>query len=300
MLSLIQRSCSATEIEERQESELKSGCGLDKGQGEQDLLTADQEKELASQIRQGGTVGEGARARLIEANLRLVYKLARRYAKVGLKAGLDYEDLVQEGRVGLIVAVDKFDPARGFKLSTYATWWIRQTIHRGLQDYQYSVHIPVHMQEKYWQLRRKEQFLSVQWSRQPSDEELAEAMGWTVGRVQNVLRLERMMDLSSLDESLGDDSNSLSLGSLLADPDDDTEEQALETVSNASLLRSLKILDEREQRVLELRYGFVGGREHTLEEIGRMFKVTRERIRQIEARALRKLRQSGLARSVSA
>jgi RNA polymerase primary sigma factor len=262
------------------------------------LLSADEEKLLARQMREGGTIGEAARTRFIEANLLLVYKIARRYIRVGREYGLEYDDLVQEGWIGLIRAVDKFDPERGYKFSTMATWWIRQAITRALQEHWSPVHIPVRLQEKYQKLLRLAQQLTQQLNRRPSDEELAEATGWTVELVQKVSDLHLVLDLRSLDESLSEEEG-LSLGALLADPDD-TETTVLANMASGTLLDSLEqVLEPRERRVLELRYGFAD-HEHTLLEIGTKLNVSCERIRQIEANALQKLRDPRVVQALQA
>ena len=264
------------------------------------LLTTEQEQALAYQIRQGGAVGEAARARFIEANLRLVYKIARRYTTVGNEHGLEYDDLVQEGRIGLIRAVGKFDPERGLKFSTMGTWWIRQAITRALNDQQSTVHIPVYRLGEMRRLHRTEQRLLQDLHRQPSIEELAEAAEMTTELVETLRDLRQVLDLSSLDESLTGEDGELPLGSTLVDPDEATEEQAVANASSAVLLATLEdVLNPRERQILKLRYGF-GGREYTLEEIGQKLKITRERVRQIEERALRKLRHPAVRTKLSA
>jgi RNA polymerase primary sigma factor len=236
---------------------------------------------------------------MIEANLRLVYKIARRYTYAGNEHGLEYDDLAQEGRIGLIRAVEKFEPERNLKFSTMATWWIRQAVTRALDDQQSTVHVPVYRQGELRRLGRVEQRLLQDLQRQPSVEELAEAAEMTVELVEALRELRRGLDVGSLDESLLDSGDEgLTLGSLLADPAEETEEQALAKASSTVLLETLQdVLSPRERRVLELRFGFIG-HEHTLEEIGNKLQVTRERIRQIEAKALRKLRRPSVARTL--
>lgn len=264
------------------------------------LLNHEQEVALAAQIRTGGVSGEAARTRFIEANLRLVYKIAARYRDAGNQCKLEYEDLVQEGRIGLIRAVEKFEPERGLKFSTMATWWIKQAITRALDDQQSAVHIPVYRLGEWRKMRRIEQSLLQELHRHPSDEELAEAAEMTIERIKTLRSLCGVMALRSLDEPLPDQEEELTLGSLLADPDEETEEQAVKHSSGAALLATLEgVLTDREQQVVKLRFGFEG-HEHTLEEIGHKLQITRERVRQIEERALRKLRQPQVTRRLSA
>ena len=264
------------------------------------LLSREQEQALAYQIRQGGAIGEAARTRFIEANLRLVYKVARHFINVGEERGMEFEDLVQEGRIGLIRAVGKFEPERGLKFSTMGTWWIRQAITRALDDQQSAVHIPVYRLGELRRMHRIEQQLQQELHRQPSNEELAEAAEMTVELIETLRDLRGVLDLRSLDESLSDQEEGVTLGSLMADPDEETEAEAVANASSAMLLETLEdVLSPRERQILKLRYGF-GGREYTLEEIGRKLQITRERVRQIEERALRKLRQPAVRAKLSA
>lgn len=261
------------------------------------LLSHEQEKALASQMRQGGEIGAAARTRFIEANLRLVHKVARHYTRIGDEHGLEYDDLVQEGQIGLIHAVDKFEPERGLKFSTVAVWWVRQAILRALDNHQSAIHIPVFRLAELRHLQRAEQLLLQQFHREPTVAELAETAEMTV-EVVEVLR-DLHLDLDSLDEPLSDDGGAFNLGALLADPNEATEEQALANVSKAALLEALQnVLNPRERRVVELRYGLLTGKEHTLLEVGKKLNVTRERIRQIEGKALRKL--TAVAHTLSA
>lgn len=259
------------------------------------LLSSEQEKMLAQQMREGGAIGEAARDRFIEANLRLVSKIARRYTQAGQEHGLDYDDLVQEGRIGLIRAVSRFNPERGLRFSTMGTWWIRQAITRALDNQQSLVHLPIYRLYEMRRLHRAEQLLFQDLHRQPSVDELAEAAEMTVETLRDLRGLRQALHLSSLDEAFTDQEEGLTLGSLLADPEEETEEQAVANASSAVLMKTLEdVLSPRERRVLELRYGFTG-REHTLLEAGKKLNVTRERIRQIEARALEKLRTPEVA-----
>lgn len=264
------------------------------------LLSREQEAALAHQIRAGGAGGEAARTRFIEANLRLVYAIAHRFLSAGRERGMEYEDLVQEGRIGLIRAVDKFEPERGYKFSTYATWWIRQAIMRALDAQLSAVHIPVYRIGELRCLRRAEQQLLQTLHRQPSNEELARAADMTVERIETLRELRKVMDLRSLDEPLTEQEEGLTLGSLLADPASSSEEQALADASRSALFATLAgVLTAREQAILTWRYG-LDGPEHTLEEIARKLNITRERVRQIEARALGKLRQPQVVRTLIA
>lgn len=292
---------SAVSIYEAEVEEMEPERDLDLDMpGEPGLLSREQEAALAFQIRQGGSIGEAAREHFIETNLRLVYKLARRFLLAGKGHGMEYEDLVQEGCIGLMRAVEKFEPERGYKFSTYATWWIRQAITRALDDQHSAIHIPVYRLGELRRVQRVEQQLLLELRRQPSVSEVAEAAKMTVDLVETLRDLHRTQGLCSLEKRLSNEEGDLTLGSLLADPDEETEEQAVAHASSALLLNTLEdVLTARERRVLTLRYGF-SGREHTLEEIGKKLKVSRERIRQIEAKALRKLRQPDVARTLSA
>ena len=249
--------------------------------GRVDLLTADEERELAMAMEQGDL---WAKDRLCEANLRLVVSIAKRYTG----RGMHFLDLIQEGNLGLIKAVDKFDYTKGFKFSTYATWWIRQAITRAIADQARTIRIPVHMVETINKLIRIQRQKIQELGREPEVEELAEAMDITVERVREIMKISQ--EPVSLEKPIGEEEDS-HLGDFI--PDDDAPspaDQAAFTLLKEQLLEVLSTLTPREEKVLRLRFGLDDGRTRTLEEVGREFNVTRERIRQIEAKALRKLR----------
>ena len=249
--------------------------------GKVPLLTAEQEIELAKRLEQGD---ESAKQQLAEANLRLVVSIAKRY--VG--RGMLFLDLIQEGNLGLIKAVEKFDYRKGFKFSTYATWWIRQAITRAIADQARTIRIPVHMVETINKLIRVSRQLLQEYGREPTPEEIAKEMNISEAKVREIIKIAQ--EPVSLETPIGEEEDS-HLGDFI--PDDDAPapaEAAAFTMLKEQLMSVLSTLTPREEMVLKLRFGLEDGRARTLEEVGKEFKVTRERIRQIEAKALRKLR----------
>ena len=252
--------------------------------GKVPLLTADEEIEIAKKMLEGGPDAEAAKKKLAEANLRLVVSIAKRY--VG--RGMLFLDLIQEGNLGLIKAVEKFDYTKGFKFSTYATWWIRQAITRAIADQARTIRIPVHMVETINKLIRVSRQLLQEKGREPQPEEIAEAMGISVEKVREIIKIAQ--EPVSLETPIGEEEDS-HLGDFIQDDDAPPPAEAASfTLMKEQLMSVLDTLTPREKKVLSLRFGLEDGRQRTLEEVGQQFNVTRERIRQIEAKALRKLR----------
>ena len=245
------------------------------------LLTAEEEYSLAMKKQEGD---EYAKQRLIEANLRLVVSIAKRYTG----RGMSFLDLVQEGNLGLIKGVEKFDPEKGFKLSTYATWWIRQSVTRALADQARTIRVPVHMVETINKMSKMQRKLTLELGYEPSVKELAEHLDMTEEKVQEIMQIAR--EPASLETPIGEEDDS-NLGDFVADANVLSPEGNVESVMLREHIDSLlDDLKERERQVIVLRFGVEDGHPRTLEEVGREFNVTRERIRQIEAKALRKLR----------
>ena len=257
--------------------------------GQIKLLTMEEELELADRIMAGD---QEAKTILAEANLRLVVSIAKRY--VG--RGMLFLDLIQEGNIGLMKSVEKFDVGKGFKFSTYATWWIRQAITRAIADQARTIRVPVHMVETINKLARIQRQMTLELNREPSEEELAEKMGTSVEKIREIYKISQ--EPVSLETPIGEEDDS-HLGDFVPDERNmSPEEYATNEMLKDEISEVLLTLTEREEKVIRLRFGLEDGKSRTLEEVGQMFGVTRERIRQIEAKALRKLRHPSRSRKL--
>ena len=285
LLTLEQETTYAKEVEAGRDAKAK----LEVIEADDQNTVSQEEYEALLDL---SDAADNAKEKLVDANLRLVVSIAKRY----LGRGLQFLDLIQEGNMGLIKAVDKFDSTKGYKFSTYATWWIRQAITRAVADQARTIRIPVHMVETINRLVRTQRQLVQELSREPSQQEIADRMGVSVEKVQQIQKIAQ--EPISLEQPVGEEEDS-SLGDFISDPHAlDPYEYTAKMKLKEELNEVLATLTEREERVIRLRFGLIDGRQRTLEEVGKEFNVTRERIRQIEAKALKKLRNPARTRKL--
>lgn len=257
--------------------------------GKIELLHADEEHDIAKRMSEGD---EDAKETLINSNLRLVVSIAKKY----MNRGLPLQDLIQEGNIGLIKAVDKFDYTKGFKFSTYATWWIRQAITRAIADQARTIRIPVHMVETINKLTRAQRQLVQELGREPTTEELAECMGMEPAKIREIQNISQ--DPISIDKPVGEEEDSHLVDFISNDELAAPEEEVARNLLKEDLIKALNTLTDRERKVIELRFGLKDGVPMTLEQVGKKFGVTRERIRQIETKAIRKLSRASSSKKL--